>query len=86
MLRNVTRLKGFEIRARDGEFGILDQFYFDDENWAIRYLVVNSGNMVKWSACTGLAHCPPPGGVGIKAARRGADEETDRKQSRNRHA
>jgi hypothetical protein len=43
MLRNVTRLKGFEIRARDGEFGTLDQLYFDDENWAIRYLVVNSG-------------------------------------------
>jgi len=43
MLRNVTRLKGFEIRARDGEVGTLDQLYFDDENWAIRYLVVNSG-------------------------------------------
>ena len=43
MLRNVTRLKGFEIRARDGEVGTLDQFYFDDETWAIRYLVVNTG-------------------------------------------
>ena len=43
MLRNVTRLKGFTIRARDGEIGTLDQFYFDDESWAIRYLVVNTG-------------------------------------------
>ena len=43
MLRNVARLKGFEIRASDGEFGTLEQLYFDDENWAIRYLVVNSG-------------------------------------------
>ena len=43
MLRNVTRLKGFAIRARDGEMGTLDQFYFDDESWAIRYLVVNAG-------------------------------------------
>jgi len=43
MLRNVSRLKNFEIRARDGEVGTLDQFYFDDETWAIRYLVVNTG-------------------------------------------
>jgi hypothetical protein len=44
MLRNVTRLKGFEIRARDGWIGALDQFYFDDESWGIRYLVVNTGD------------------------------------------
>ncbi len=43
MLRNVSRLKDFEIRARDGEVGTLDQFYFDDETWAIRYLIVNTG-------------------------------------------
>jgi len=43
LLRNVTRLRNFEIRARDGEVGTLDQFYFDDETWAIRYLVVNTG-------------------------------------------
>src|SRR5512141_2940744 len=44
MLRNVTQLKGFAIRARDGEIGTVDQFYFDDETWTIRYLVVNTGN------------------------------------------
>jgi hypothetical protein len=27
-LRNVTRLKDFEIRARDGKFGTLDQILF----------------------------------------------------------
>jgi hypothetical protein len=43
MLRNITQLKGLTIRARDGEIGTLDQFYFDDESWAIRYLVVNTG-------------------------------------------
>jgi hypothetical protein len=43
MLRNVTHLKGFAIRARDGEIGTVEQFYFDDETWAIRYLVVNTG-------------------------------------------
>ena len=44
MLRNVTNLKGFAIRARDGELGTLEQFYFDDETWAIRYLVVDAGD------------------------------------------
>jgi hypothetical protein len=44
MLRNVTQLKGFAMQATDGEIGALEQFYFDDESWAIRYLVVNSGN------------------------------------------
>jgi hypothetical protein len=43
MLRNITQLKGLTIRAKDGEIGTLDQFYFDDESWAIRYLVVNTG-------------------------------------------
>jgi sporulation protein YlmC with PRC-barrel domain len=42
MLRNVNHLKGFAIRATDGEIGTVEQFYFDDETWAIRYLVVNT--------------------------------------------
>jgi hypothetical protein len=44
MLRNVTQLTGFAIQASDGEIGSLEQFYFDDETWAIRYLVVNTGD------------------------------------------
>jgi len=43
MLTNTTNLKGFTIRARDGELGTVDQFYFDDETWAIRYLTVETG-------------------------------------------
>src|ERR1039457_170517 len=44
MLRNVSQLTGFAIRARDGEIGTSEHFYFDDESWAIRYLVVNTGD------------------------------------------
>ena len=44
MLRHVTNLNGFSIRAKDGEIGKVEQFYFDDESWAIRYLVVNAGD------------------------------------------
>jgi len=43
MLTNVTFLKGLAIHATDGELGTVDQFYFDDETWAIRYLTVETG-------------------------------------------
>src|ERR1035438_2253198 len=44
MLRHIAQLKGFTVRARDGEIGTVEQFYFDDESWAIRYLIVNTGD------------------------------------------
>jgi hypothetical protein len=44
MLTNTTHLKGLVIRATDGELGTVDQSYFDDETWAIRYLTVETGN------------------------------------------
>ena len=44
MLRSVNELKGFEIVATDGEIGDVEEFYFDDERWALRYIVVNTGN------------------------------------------
>ena len=43
MLRNVKDLHGFAIHATDGEIGTVDQFYFDDETWAIRYVTVETG-------------------------------------------
>jgi hypothetical protein len=43
MLHNLTDLKGMTIKARDGEIGEVDDFYFDDDNWTVRYLVVDTG-------------------------------------------
>jgi hypothetical protein len=43
MLTNTNDLKRFAIRATDGDLGIVDGFYFDDETWAIRYLTVDTG-------------------------------------------
>jgi len=43
MLTNTSLLKGLAIRATDGDLGTVDQFYFDDETWAIRYLTVETG-------------------------------------------
>ncbi|HVL34769.1 MAG TPA: PRC-barrel domain-containing protein [Burkholderiales bacterium] len=38
-------LKGDAIVARDGELGSVRDVYFDDQRWAVRYLVVDTG---KW--------------------------------------
>jgi hypothetical protein len=43
MLRNTKDLHGFTIRATDGDLGTVDELYFDDETWAIRYLTVETG-------------------------------------------
>jgi hypothetical protein len=43
MLKNTNALKGLVIRATDGDLGTVDEFYFDDETWAIRYLTVATG-------------------------------------------
>jgi sporulation protein YlmC with PRC-barrel domain len=43
MMRNVRDLRGYAIRATDGDIGTVADFYFDDEDWAIRYLVVDTG-------------------------------------------
>ena len=43
MLRNVRSLLGFGIRATDGVIGTVDDLYFDDQDWTIRYFVVNTG-------------------------------------------
>jgi sporulation protein YlmC with PRC-barrel domain len=45
MMRSVKDLRGYAIRATDGVIGTVDDFYFDDEDWGIRYLVVDTG---KW--------------------------------------
>ncbi len=47
MLINETYLKGLVIRATDGELGTVDQLYFDDVTWAIRYLTVNTGGWLR---------------------------------------
>jgi hypothetical protein len=42
MLTN-KRLNDFKIRATDGDIGTISDLYFDDETWAIRYLIVDTG-------------------------------------------
>ena len=47
MLRNAKDLEGYELRARDGIIGHVDDFFFDDRQWIIRYFVVNTGSWLE---------------------------------------
>ena len=44
MQHTVKSLTGFKMNATDGEMGEVKELYFDDENWAVRYLIVETGN------------------------------------------
>ncbi len=43
-LTNNEALKGMVLRATDGEIGTVDDLYFDDQSWTIRYLTVETGS------------------------------------------
>jgi sporulation protein YlmC with PRC-barrel domain len=44
MKRSVNSLVGYTISAKDGKIGKVSEFYFDDQTWKIRYLVVETGS------------------------------------------
>jgi hypothetical protein len=44
MLRSVKQFYGDKLGASDGEIGHVKDFYFDDQNWVVRYLVADTGS------------------------------------------
>ena len=44
MLRSVKQLFEYLLGAADGEVGHVNDFYFDDQNWMVRYLVADTGS------------------------------------------
>jgi uncharacterized protein YrrD len=44
MLITAKTLKSYTLDSLDGEIGKVKEFYFDDQHWAIRYLVADTGN------------------------------------------
>jgi len=44
MLRDVNCLAGYRVHATDGDLGNVVEFFFDDETWTIRYMVVDTGH------------------------------------------
>jgi len=43
-LRSASEITGYTISAADDEIGHVDDFILDDENWSIRYMVVDTRN------------------------------------------
>jgi uncharacterized protein YrrD len=44
MLQNIKKICGMALSASDGEIGHVKDFYFDDQNWVVRYVVVDTGS------------------------------------------
>ncbi|MEP6673332.1 MAG: PRC-barrel domain-containing protein [Chthoniobacter sp.] len=44
MLRSTKQLYGDSLGTAQGEIGQVKDFYFDDQRWAIRYVVVDTGS------------------------------------------
>ncbi|MBI5422570.1 MAG: PRC-barrel domain containing protein [Opitutae bacterium] len=44
MFRHLTQLYGAKLGASDGDIGHVKDFYFDDQSWIVRYLVVDTGS------------------------------------------
>jgi sporulation protein YlmC with PRC-barrel domain len=44
MLFVASALKGFDIMASDGAIGTVSDFLFDDRNWKVRWMVVDTGD------------------------------------------
>lgn len=43
MLRNIEELEKYGVQANDGPIGHVKDFFFDDESWVVRYLIVDTG-------------------------------------------
>jgi len=46
MIGSLKDLKGCTIAASDGNFGKVKDAYFDDSEWAVRYIVVDTGTLL----------------------------------------
>lgn len=44
MLTKAKTLSGYSLHSLDGEIGEVVEFYFDDQHWAVRYLVADTGS------------------------------------------
>ena len=48
MLQRIETLVKCSVRATDGAIGRVTDAYFDDEQWAVRYLVIDTGMWLGW--------------------------------------
>ena len=51
MLISVKDLASFHLAATDGSIGEVQDCYFDDVHWTVRYLVVDTGGGSRDAGC-----------------------------------
>jgi hypothetical protein len=44
MLQNIKELCGRKLAATDGEIGHVKDFYFNDQDWTVRYVIADTGS------------------------------------------
>jgi sporulation protein YlmC with PRC-barrel domain len=74
MLHKAKDLQGDAIHAEDGEVGSVDDLYFNEEDWDVRYLVVNTrrwipGRKYLVSPIAIARECPLEGDIRIDLTR-----------------
>jgi hypothetical protein len=79
MLHRAKDLQGDAIHAEDGEVGSVDDLYFNEEDWDVRYLVVNTrrwipGRMYLVSPIAIDRESPLEGDIRIDLTRARADQ------------
>ena len=94
MIRSVKELRHVMIKATDGGIGFVEQVFFDDEKWTIRYLVVDTGEefahrRVLVSPMAVISqHGEPPVSIDVRLNRRqvanGPDIDTEKPVSRQK--
>jgi len=47
MLRSLNELAGYKVIATDGDAGSVADFFFEDENWAISDVVIDTGKVFR---------------------------------------
>jgi hypothetical protein len=77
-LRSTDELAGYHIQARDGEIGHVEDFLFDDKDWSIRFVAVDTRNL--WGGKWVLV--PPAWIKGIRWEDRKLDVDVDREDLR----
>jgi hypothetical protein len=45
--QRLNRLRGGPVHALDGDIGTIADFYFDDDTWTVRYVVVDTGQWLR---------------------------------------
>lgn len=83
MLYKINSIKDYALNAIDGQIGKVNQFYFDDVSWEIRYAVVDTGKKTdptdNWF--TGRQVLLPPANIkAISAVKQMLDTNLTRKE------